>query len=82
VSWLWTSALLRNYDQWQVAGDVDGRFMQALDACVAEAPRASRVIVRGLPEDLDDGREDTRLLSVTLFEDYTVHSALRLAFPG
>jgi hypothetical protein len=37
--------------------------------------------LHALPEDLDDVTEDTRLLSVTLLQDYTVQSALRFAFP-
>jgi hypothetical protein len=81
ASWLWTGPLVRNYHQWQLSGDVNDLFLQALDQCVGSTPRATQLAMRGLPEDLDDGPEETRLLTVTLLEDYTVQSALRLAFP-
>jgi hypothetical protein len=78
---LWASPAARDYYQWQLAGDVTRRFTQALNECVARAPEASRVNLQALPTTLEDGRFETSLLGVTLLEDYTVGSALRLAFP-
>lgn len=80
-SWFWTSALVRDYYQWQLAGTINAQFLQSLETCVRGAPLATHVRLHALPEDLDDGTEDTRLMSVTLLQDYTVQSALRLAFP-
>lgn len=78
---LYASALVRNYDQWQTAGDVTQRFTQALRACVAQAPAISQVRLNALPSTLEDGRYETNLMGVTLLEDYTVDAALRLMFP-
>lgn len=78
---LYASALVREYDQWQIAGDVTQRFTQSLNACVAQAPAASQVRLNALPGSLDDGRFETNLMGVTLLEDYTVDSALRLMVP-
>jgi hypothetical protein len=79
---LYASALVHGYDQWQTAGDVTQRFTQALQTCVAQAPAASQVRLNALPSTLEDGRVETNLMGVTLIEDYTVDSALRLLFPN
>jgi hypothetical protein len=73
--------LFRTYSQWQVAGDVEQRYMQALTSCVAGAPDASKVNLLRVPGSFDDGRSETNMLGVTLVEEYTAQSALRLAFP-
>ena len=75
------SALVREYDQWQTAGDVTQRFTQALAACVAQSPSASQVRLNALPSSFEDGRVETNLMGVTLLEDWTVDAALRLMFP-
>jgi hypothetical protein len=81
VTALSASSLVRDYYQWQVAGDVTQRYMQALDACLAAAPQATHVDLQMLPSSFDDGQVDTNLMGVTLLEDYTVESALRLSLP-
>lgn len=78
---LYASALVRDYDQWQIAGDVTQRFTEALGACVAQAPAATQVRLSALPSSFEDGRVETNLMGVTLIEDWTVDSALRLMFP-
>ena len=50
--------------------------------CVAQAPAASQVRLTALPSTYEDGRVETNLMGVTLIEDYTVESALRLLFPN
>jgi hypothetical protein len=75
------SALFRDYDQWRLAGATTNRFMQALTTCVAGAPDAKRVNFVSLPSGFDDGRIETSLLGVTLLEEWTVESAIRVAFP-
>jgi hypothetical protein len=74
------SPLVRRYDQWQIAGEVTDRFTQALTQCLAGAPRATSVRLRGVPAAFEDGRVESNLLGVTLIETYTVDSALRIAF--
>jgi len=81
ASSLRASALLASYDQWHMAGEVTRRYTDALAACVSTSPRATQVTLRALPSSLDDGRVETSLLGVTLLEDWTVDSALRLRFP-
>ncbi|HEX8966461.1 MAG TPA: hypothetical protein VF937_01185 [Chloroflexota bacterium] len=78
---LWASALFRDYPQWQVAGDVESRYMQALEACVAAYPEVSYVSLQRVPEAFDDGRPETDMLGVTLIQQYTAEAALRQAFP-
>jgi hypothetical protein len=75
------SALVRDYYQWHLAGDVTRVYMQALAECVTSAPQAHQVNLRNLPSSLDDGVVDTSLLGVTLLEDYTVEAGLRMYFP-
>jgi hypothetical protein len=82
ASALWASVLFRPYPQWQVAGDATERYSQALHTCVAEAPLATRVRIVSLASSYDDGQFETSLLGVTLLEDWTLDSMLRLAFPG
>jgi hypothetical protein len=77
----YASPLVHAYDQWQIAGDVNQRFTQALQTCVTQAPTASHVRLNALPSTFEDGRFETNLMGVTLIEDYTVASALRLMFP-
>jgi hypothetical protein len=81
ASSLWSSALFREYDQWHVAGETLARYSQALNACINSAPEATRVNLIGLPSSFDDGRAETSLLGVTLLQDWTIESALKLAFP-
>jgi len=81
ASSLWASALFRPYPQWQVASDVEARYMQALTACVATTPEVSYVSLQQVPGSFEDGSADTVMLGVTLVEQYTAESALRLAFP-
>jgi hypothetical protein len=77
-----SSALFRDYPQWQLAGDVEGRYVEALTACVAAAPDATYVSLQRVPGDFDDGQPETGMLGVTLIAQYTAESALRLAFPA
>jgi hypothetical protein len=81
ISALSASALFRDYRQWQVAGEVSLRYVDALSACVADAPDVNYVSLAGVPAALDDGRFDTSLLGVSLIEQYTAESALRLRYP-
>jgi hypothetical protein len=81
VSAIGASALFRSYSQWRVAGDVEQRYMQALTTCVGAAPDATVVNLQKVPANFDDGRPDTVMLGVTLIEEYTARSALRLAYP-
>jgi hypothetical protein len=81
LSWLATSALVRGYDQWQFAGDISRRYVDGLYQCAAASPAVGHVRLDGMPSILDDGQADTNQLGVTLFEDYTIHSALHLLFP-
>ena len=81
VTALYASALVRTYDQWQIAGDVSQRFTQALGACVVQAPAATQVRLNALPSSFEDGRFETNLMGVTLLEDWTVDAALRLLYP-
>jgi hypothetical protein len=78
---LWVSPLLHDYYQWQVAGDVTQRFTRALTACLAESPQATHADLVALPSSFDDGRVETNIMGVTLLEEYTVASALRLSLP-
>jgi hypothetical protein len=80
-SLLGASSLVRTYDQWQIAGDVTQRYSDALTKCLAEAPTAGQVNLTALPSSLDDGRVETSLLGVTLLEDWTIDSVLRLVVP-
>lgn len=82
ASALGASALVRNYDQWQVAGDVYERYIDALTDCIGTDGQVTNVHLRALPSSMDDGRVETNLLGVTLLEDWTVDAALRLAFPA
>jgi hypothetical protein len=75
------SALFQAYPQWHLAGDVEQRYMEALAGCVAAAPDATQVSLQRVPGSFDDGRSDTVMLGVTLIEQYTAESALRMAFP-
>jgi hypothetical protein len=81
VAFLRTSALVADYDQWRIAGEVTRRYTEALNACLTASPQARLATVRDLPSSLDDGRVETSLLGVTLLEDWTLDSALRIAFP-
>jgi hypothetical protein len=81
VSSVAASALFRDYRQWQVAGQVTLLYTDALGACVASAPDVSYVSLARVPAELDDGRFDTSLLGVSLIQQYTAESALRLRFP-
>ena len=76
-----SSALFRDYPQWQLAGDVEGRYVQALTACVAAAPDATNVSLQRVPGDFDDGQAETGMLGVTLIAQYTAEAALQLSFP-
>jgi hypothetical protein len=82
TSALSASPLLREYNQWYIAGEVHRRFTQALGECVAQTPQATLVSVNGLPSSYEDGHVETNMLGVTLLEDYTVDSALRVLFPA
>jgi hypothetical protein len=81
ASWLMTSPLVKSYRQWQVAGDVSTRYLDALNACVAGAPKVTHLRLEEMPSVLDDGSPETGQMGVTLFEDHTIQSALRLLFP-
>jgi hypothetical protein len=78
----WVSPLLHSYPQWHLAGDVEQRYVQALTTCVAAAPDAADINLQRVPASFEDTRSDTGMLGVTLIEQYTVESALRLAFPA
>lgn len=81
VVWLVTSPLIKSYRQWQIAGDASTRYLDALTACVAGAPDVPHVRLEEMPSLLDDGTAETNQMGVTMFEDYTIQSALRLLFP-
>jgi hypothetical protein len=82
ISALFASPLVRDYDQWHIAGEVHRRFTKALGDCLAQAPQASVVSITALPSSFEDDRIETNMLGVTLLEDYTVDSIVRLLFPG
>jgi hypothetical protein len=81
VASLAASPLVREYDQWAIAGEVTRIYTSELAACVASNPRATQVQLVQVPGDFDDGRFENGMLGVTLLEHYTVESALGLAFP-
>lgn len=76
------SAVLHNYYQWQLAGDVTDRYMQALGECIGTDPRVQAVDLSDVPSSLDDGQPETGLMGVTLLQDWTITAALRLVYPG
>jgi hypothetical protein len=82
VSSVSASALFHEYAQWQLAGDVEDRYMQTLSACVTAWPDVSYVDLERVPATFDDARPETGMLGVTLIEQYTAEAALRLAFPN
>jgi hypothetical protein len=81
LGWLATSALVHNYNQWQYAGDISRQYLDGLNSCAVATPEITHVRLDNMPSILDDGQADTNQLGVTLFEDYTIQSALRLFFP-
>ncbi len=81
LSSLLASPLFRAYGQWQVAGELTDRYFAALHDCVISATYTDNVSLQQVPATLNDGRVDTSLLGVTLIEQYTADSALRLMFP-
>lgn len=78
------SALLHPYPQWQLAGEVQNRYFQALESCVTMVPDLwdeELVSLQDMPEAYQDGLLETDMLGVTLLEQYTAEAALRQTFP-
>jgi type II secretory pathway component PulM len=79
---LWWSPLLQPYRQWRAAGQTVDSYLAAIATCTADVPNRATVHFDGVPIAVDDGSDETRMLTITLFQDHTLEAALRLLHPG
>jgi hypothetical protein len=84
---LWTLAVLRasplfeHYDDWQVAGGISTRYLDASIGCMQDAATGATLTLVDVPSALDRPGSQTDLLAPTLVSDYTVQADLALAYP-
>ncbi len=84
---LWTLAVLRasplfeHYDDWQVAGGISTRYLDASVGCMQDAATGATLTLVDVPSALDRPGSQTDLLAPTLVSDYTVQADLALAYP-
>jgi hypothetical protein len=70
-----------SYGMWSAASNVETTFREGAVACAAETPDGGKMEVNGAPYLLEQHDGDADLLSITWFQEFTVDSAVKLAYP-
>jgi len=81
VAVLRTSPLFEHYDDWQVAGGISSRYLDASVGCMQDATTGATLTLVDAPSALDRPGSQTDLLAPTLVSDDTVQADLSLAYP-
>jgi hypothetical protein len=81
ASVLVASPLVIAYPEWRIVGDTSQRYVSAVVQCLADAPDGTHVLLDRPPGFLDFANQRNDLLTPVLVTDYTVASALQVAYP-